>query len=67
MIFFKFLTQSVNLGEGGIRGYNPPEDGVLQHFQQVFSLNIGDTELNLGRSFDSISSEPGRTVVPIED
>ena len=29
---------------GGIRGHNPPENEVLQHFQQVLSLNIGDTE-----------------------
>ena len=28
-------------GGGGIRGHNPPEDRVLQHFQEVLSLNIG--------------------------
>jgi len=67
MIFSKCLTQSVNLGE--IRGHNSPEDGVLQHSQQVLSLNIGDTELDLERSFESISIslEFDRTVVPIED
>ena len=48
-MFSKFLTQSVHLG--GIRGHKPPENGVLQHFQQVLSLNIGDTELDLGRQF----------------
>ena len=45
----------------GIRAHNPPEDGVLQHFQQVLSLNIGDTKLDLGRSFDSISLKLART------
>ena len=59
------MTQSVHLGE--IRGHNPPENGVLQHFQQVLSLNIGDTELDLGRSFGAISVKLGRTVVPVED
>jgi len=29
---------------GGLRGHNPPEDGVFQHFQRVISLYIGDTE-----------------------
>ena len=62
-MFSKFLTQSVHLG--GIGGHNPPENGVLQHFQQVLSLNIGHTELDLGRSFDLISLEPGRTVVSV--
>ena len=65
MMFFKFLTQSVH--SGGIRGHNPPKNGVLQHFQQVLSLNIGDTELDLGRSFDSISLKLGRTVVSVEN
>ena len=64
MMFSKFLTQSVHLG--GIRGHNPPENGIL-HFQQVLSLNIGDTELDLGRSFDSISLKLGRTVVSVEN
>jgi len=64
-MFSKCLIQSVHLG--GIRGRNPPENGVLQHFQQVLSLNIGDTELDLGRSFDSISLKLGRTVVSIEN
>ena len=61
-MFFKFLTQSVHLG--GIRGHNPPEDGVLQ---EVLSLNIGDTELDLERSFDSISLKLGRMVVSVEN
>ena len=65
MMFSKFLTQSVHLG--GIGDHNPPENGVLQHFQQVLSLNIGDTELDLGRSFDSISLKLGSTVVSIEN
>ena len=52
---------------GGIRSHNPPENGILQHFQQVLSLNIGDTELDLGRSFDSISLKLGRTVVSVEN
>ena len=43
-MFFKFLTQSVHLGGGGIRSYNPPEDGALLNFQPVLLLNIGDTE-----------------------
>ena len=30
-------------------------------------MNIGDTELDLGRSFDSISLKPGRTVISIVD
>ena len=64
MMFSKFLTQSVHLE--GIRGHNPPENGVLQHFQQVL-LNISDTELDLGRSFDSISLKLARTVVSVED
>ena len=64
-MFSKFLTQSVHLGE--IRGHNPPENGVLKHFQHVLSLNIGDTELDLGRSFDSISLKLGRTVVSVEN
>ena len=64
MMFYKFLTQSVHLGF--IRGHTPPEDGVLRHFQQVLSLNIGDTELDLGRSFDSISLKHDRTIVSIE-
>ena len=59
MSFSKFLD---SIGAfGGIRGHNPPENGVLQHFQQVLSLNIGDTELDLERSFDSISLKLGRT------
>jgi len=65
MMFSKCSTQSVNLR--GTRGHKPPEDGVLQHLQRVLSLNIDDTELNVGRSFDSIYLELGRTVVPIED
>ena len=52
---------------GGIRGHNPPENGVLQHFQQILLLNNGDTELDLGRSFDSISLKLGRTVVSVEN
>ena len=52
---------------GGIRGHNLPEDGVLQHLQQILSLNIGDIELDLECSFDSISLKLGRTVVSIED
>ena len=59
-MFSKLLTQLVHLG--GIRGHNPPENGVLQHFQQVLSLNIGDTELHLGCSFNSISLKLGSTV-----
>ena len=66
MMFSKFLTRSVHLG-GGNGGHNSPEDGVLQDFQQVLSLNIDGTQLDLGRSFDSISSKLGRVVVPIEN
>ena len=62
-MFSKFLTQSVHLG--GIRGHNPPENEVL-HFQRVLSLNISDTELDLGRSFDSISLKLARTVASVE-
>ena len=47
MMFSRFLTRSVHLGE--IEGHNSPENGVLQDFQQVLSLNIDDTELDLGR------------------
>ena len=64
-MFFKFLTQLVH--SGGIRGHNPPKNGVLQHFQQVLSLNIDDTELDLGCTFVSISLKLSRTVVSIED
>ena len=66
MIFTKFLTQSVHLG--GIRGHNPLKGRVLQHFQEVLSLNITvPTEFDLGRTFDSISLKLDRTVVSIED
>ena len=65
MVFSKFFTQSVRLG--GIRGHKPPEGGVLQHFQQVITSNIGNTELDLGRSFDLISLKRGTTVISIED
>ena len=51
---------------GGIGGHDPSQNGFLQHFQQVLSLNIGDTELDLGRSFDSISLKLDRMVVSIE-
>ena len=30
---------------GGIEGHNSPENGVLQDFQQVLSLNIDDLSL----------------------
>ena len=50
----------------GIRSHNPPENGVL-HFQPALSLNIGDTELDLGISFDSISLKLSRTVVSVEN
>jgi len=45
MIFAKFLTQSGHLG-GGLGAINPPQDSVLQHFQDVLLLNIGNTEQN---------------------
>ena len=42
---FQCLIQSVHFEGGGrIREHNPPENGVLQYFQKVHSLNIGDTE-----------------------
>ena len=50
-----------------MRGHNPPKSGVLQHFQQVLSLNIGESELDLGRSFDSISLKLGSMVVSVEN
>jgi len=36
-------------------------------YHQVLSLKIGDTELDLGCSFDSISLKVGRTVVSVEN
>jgi len=41
-----WIFYSIGKLGGGIKGHNPPEDGVLQHFQQVFSLNIDDTEID---------------------
>ena len=52
---------------GGMGGHNPLENGVLQNFQKVLSLNIDDTELDLGCTFVSISRKLGRTVVSIEN
>jgi len=39
----------------------------LYYFQQVLSFNIGDTELDLGHSFDSISLKLDRTAVSMEN
>ena len=51
---------------GGIRGHDPSQNGFLQHFQEVLSLNLVPTEFDLGRSFDWISLKLGRAVVRIE-
>ena len=64
---FQIFDSIGAFGGGRIRGHNPPENGVLQQFQQVLSLNIGDTEIDLGRSLDSISLKLGRTVVSVEN
>ena len=49
-VVFQIFDSSGAFGGGrGIWGHNPPEDGVLQHFQ-VLSLNIGDTELDAVKS-----------------
>jgi len=44
MMFSEFLTHLGHLGRGRIRDHDPSKDGVLQHFQQFLSLNIGDIE-----------------------
>jgi len=31
-------------GGAVIRGHNPPQNWVLQHFEEVLSLNIGNAE-----------------------
>ena len=64
MMFSKLLTQSVHLG--GIRGHNPPQRWGFTAFSTSTSI-IGDTELDLGCSFDSISLKLGRTVVSVEN
>ena len=38
---FQIFDSIGAFGGGALRGHNPPEDGVLQHFQEVLSLNIG--------------------------
>jgi len=66
-MFTKLLTHLGHLEGGGIRNHNPSKDGVLPHFQEVLSLNIGDPDLNLGRSSDSISLKVGRAAVPLKN
>jgi len=68
MMFSKFFTQSVHLG--GIRGHNPPKDGVLLHFQLEELTKYCFNSVNVDHKYYTVSQKktvvsPRRATYPV--